>query len=341
MARKIRIEYAGAVYHLTARGNQGRRIYADDRDRQLWLETLAEGCEQTGWRVHAYVLMPNHYHLLAETPKPNLVAGMKWLQSTYTQRYNARHQVRGHLFQGRYKALVVDAPAGNYFEVVSSYIHLNPARARLLEAGKDSLADYFWSSYPAYVDRRVRRPPWLESGRVMGCLGLRPGDRAGYAACLEGLALELASKAGREELNQQWKGIRRGWYFGGDGFRARLLEKAAKVLRAGRGAAYSGGAGIEHGQREARRLLRAGLAALGMEGVNLRREAKGMPEKQVLAWWLSRQTTVRRRWVSEQLGMGDESRVTQAIRRVKQGAEPGLARLKRRIETRTGRAAPS
>jgi REP element-mobilizing transposase RayT len=108
MARMIRLEYAGAVYHVMARGNQGRRIYANDADRKLWLDTLAEGCGQTGWRIHAYVLMPNHYHLLAETTEGNLVAGMKWLQSTYTQRYNARHRVFGHLFQGRYKALVVD-----------------------------------------------------------------------------------------------------------------------------------------------------------------------------------------------------------------------------------------
>ena len=310
MARKIRLEYAGAVYHVMARGNQGRRIYADDADRHLWLETLAEGCGKTGWRIHAYVLMPNHYHVLAETPEPNLVAGMKWLQSTYTQRYNARHKVFGHLFQGRYKALVVDASAGPYFGVVSTYIHLNPARALLLEMGKDCLGDYSWSSYPAYVDGRVRRPPWLETGRVMGHLGLKPGDRAGYAAYLEGRLLELGSKGGREELNQQWRGIRRGWYLGEEGFRDGLLEKAAKVLQAGRAGTYSGGAKMEHGQAEARRLLAAGLAALGMEGLDLRQEAKGMAEKQVLAWWLSGRTTVKRRWVSEQLGMGDESRVT-------------------------------
>ena len=119
------------------------------------------------------------------------------------------------------------------------------------------------------------------------------------------------------------------------------MEKAAKVLQAGRKQTYSGGAKIEHGQGEARRLLGAGLAALGMEGLDLHQQPKGMAEKQVLAWWLSRRTTVRRRWVSEQLGMGDESRVTQAIRRVKQSAEPTLARLKRRIEERAGLAAPS
>ena len=82
MARPIRIEYPGAVYHVMARGNQGQAIYADDLDRQAWLQTLGQACEKTGWRVHAYVLMDNHYHLLVETPEANLVAGMKWLQAT-------------------------------------------------------------------------------------------------------------------------------------------------------------------------------------------------------------------------------------------------------------------
>ena len=82
MARKIRIEYAGAAYHVMARGNQGRHIYADERDRKLWLATLGEACGKTGWRIHAWVMMNNHYHLLLETPEANLVAGMKWLQGT-------------------------------------------------------------------------------------------------------------------------------------------------------------------------------------------------------------------------------------------------------------------
>ena len=85
MARQIRIEYAGAVYHVVARGNQGRAIYADERDRKLWLATLGEACEKTGWRLHAWVMMNNHYHLLLETPEANLVAGMRWLQGNYTQ----------------------------------------------------------------------------------------------------------------------------------------------------------------------------------------------------------------------------------------------------------------
>jgi REP element-mobilizing transposase RayT len=98
MARKVRLECAGAVCHVMARGNQGRRIYGDDSDRKLWLETLAEGCEQTGWRIHASVMMADHYHLPPETPERNWVAGMKWLQSTHTRRHNVRHRVFGHLF---------------------------------------------------------------------------------------------------------------------------------------------------------------------------------------------------------------------------------------------------
>ena len=135
MARRIRIEYAGATYHVLAHGNQGRDIYADEHDRKLWLETLAEACAKTGWRIHAWVMMGNHFHLLLDTPEPNLVAGMKWLQGTYTQRYNSRHRLFGHLYQGRYKALVVDGTQGNYLAVVSTYIHLNPARAGLIRIG--------------------------------------------------------------------------------------------------------------------------------------------------------------------------------------------------------------
>lgn len=101
VARKVRIEFAGAVYHLMSRGNQGQAIFRGDADRKLFLETLAEGCEKTGWQVHAYVLMGNHYHLLVETPEANLVAGMKWIQGTYTQRFSAGHKLFGHLFQGR------------------------------------------------------------------------------------------------------------------------------------------------------------------------------------------------------------------------------------------------
>ena len=339
MARQPRIEYVGAVYHVMARGNQGQRIFADDLDCKRWLETLAEACEKTGWRVHAYVLMGNHYHLLLETPEANLVAGMKWLQSTYTQRYNSRHEVFGHLFQGRYKALVVEGARGNYLGVASTYIHLNPARARLIKIGKEALSRYRWSSYPEYLRGRRQRPGWLETSRVMGSVGLAKEDRDGYEAYLEGRTLELGIQAGRRELEEQWRGIRRGWCLGDKRFHGRMLKQVEKVLSAGRKKTYSGGAKRAHAEGEAQRLLSDGMRVLGVGAEELARGAKGMEEKQVLAWWVSQRTTVPRRWVSERLGMGDESRVTQSIRQV-QGSRSGKLRTLRQQLERTSRKEP-
>ena len=108
MARKLRVEYPGAIYHVMNRGDRREPIFRDDEDRQRFLETLGEACAKTGWQVHALCLMPNHFHLVVETPQPNLVAGMKWLLGTYTGRFNRRHKLFGHLFSGRYKALIVD-----------------------------------------------------------------------------------------------------------------------------------------------------------------------------------------------------------------------------------------
>src|ERR1043166_3252315 len=180
MARPLRIEYPGAAYHVMARGNQGRAIFKDDQDRKRFLETLAESCEKTGWHIHAYVMMANHYHLLVETPEANLVAGMKWLQGTYTQRYNRRHQVFGHLFQGHYKAILVEVEDANYLQFVSTYIHLNPARAGLIRIGQQKLKSYRWSSYPWYVRRDC--PEWIRRGKVLGSLGLAETDAKGYEA---------------------------------------------------------------------------------------------------------------------------------------------------------------
>jgi len=104
MPRKIRLEFSGALYHAMSRGDRREKIFLDDVDRHDFLKTLAEACQKTGWQVHAYCLMSNHYHLVLETPEPNLVAGMAWLQSTYTIRLNHRHKLYGHVFSGRYKA---------------------------------------------------------------------------------------------------------------------------------------------------------------------------------------------------------------------------------------------
>src|SRR5689334_21229963 len=104
MARKVRVEYEGAIYHLINRGDRREEIFRDDQDRERFLESLAEACQKTDWEVHAYCLMGNHFHLVVETPRANLCAGMHWLLGTYTTRFNRRHRLVGHLFSGRYKS---------------------------------------------------------------------------------------------------------------------------------------------------------------------------------------------------------------------------------------------
>ena len=192
MPRSLRVEYAGAHYHAMCRGNNGQDIYLADDGRRLFLLTLGEVCQQTGWLIHAYVLMSNHYHLLLETPEANLVAGMKWFQGTYTQRFNSMFRRRGHLFQGRYKAIPIstDSREGGleYFREVSTYIHLNPFRAQLCGEGcAKTLQEYVWSSYPAYCGLSRNRPGWLVREKVLRAWGFKEGG----SGCLRGYREKL------------------------------------------------------------------------------------------------------------------------------------------------------
>jgi putative transposase len=145
MARPLRIEFPGALYHVTSRGNARQRVFRDDKDREMFLATLAWVVERFGWRCHAYCLMGNHVHLLIETPLPNLSRGMRQLNGVYTQRFNRRHRKVGHLFQGRFKAILVEKEG--YLLELARYIVLNPVRAKMVKTPER----YPWSSYRAMV----------------------------------------------------------------------------------------------------------------------------------------------------------------------------------------------
>src|SRR5438132_13401549 len=132
MARKLRVEFAGAIYYVVNRGDLRVAIFQDDGNRERFVKTLGEGCVRSGWQVQAYCLMPNHFHLVVETPQATLVAGMKWFLGTYTGRFNRRHKLFGHLRSGRYKAMIVDSATPGYLKTACDYVHLNPVRARLL-----------------------------------------------------------------------------------------------------------------------------------------------------------------------------------------------------------------
>jgi len=143
MSRPLRIEFAGAVYHLTSRGNARQRIFADDQDRERFLGVLGNVVDRYKWLCHAYCLMDNHYHLIIETPRTNLSLGMRQLNGIYTQVYNRRHRRVGHLFQGRFKAILVERDA--YLLELCRYVVLNPVRARVVRQP----GQWKWSSYRA------------------------------------------------------------------------------------------------------------------------------------------------------------------------------------------------
>ncbi|CAB1076703.1 hypothetical protein D1AOALGA4SA_4498 [Olavius algarvensis Delta 1 endosymbiont] len=172
MARPLRVEYPGAFYHVINRGNAGEDIFINNRDRKKFLEYLEKACERFEIRIHTYCLMTNHYHLLIETPQPNLCRAIKWINDSYAVYFNRKRQRRGHLFQGRFKSILVDAD--EYLKQLSRYIHLNPIRAKMVE----KLSAYPWSSYPAYIDPK-KTPTWLETDFMLSLFDKRRKVAAG------------------------------------------------------------------------------------------------------------------------------------------------------------------
>src|SRR5437588_5673309 len=178
MARKLRVQYPGAIYHVMNRGDHLEVIFRDDQHPQLFLRTLDEGCTRADWQVHCFCLMSNHFHLVIETPRANLAEGMKWLLGTYTCRFNRKHKLFGHLFSRRYKAKPVDAGGTGYLKSACDYVHLNPVRAGLLSP-EQPLQSYRWSSYPLYLLLPESRPAWLRTDRLLGEWGIPMDTEAG------------------------------------------------------------------------------------------------------------------------------------------------------------------
>ena len=164
MARPLRVEYPGAVYHVINRGNAGENIFRGNRDREKLLEYIEKAAERFLLNVHAYCLMNNHFHILLETQQPNLSRALQWFSVSYAGYFNRKHQRIGHLFHGRFKSILVDAD--EYLKQLSRYIHLNPVRAGLV----NQPADYPWSSYPIYAGK-VTAADWVETEWLLSQFG--------------------------------------------------------------------------------------------------------------------------------------------------------------------------
>lgn len=294
MARKLRMEYPGAVYHVMNRGDRREAIFKDDKDREIFLSTLAEACGKTGWEVHALCLMGNHFHLVVETPQGNLVAGMKWLLGTYTGRFNRRHKLFGHLFSGRYKALVVDGSGGGYLKTVYDYVHLNPARAKLVRP-EEPLRAYRWSSWPEYLKRPGKRWAWLRVDRLLGENRIPLDSTAGRRQ------LEAVMEARRAaETGADYKRVRRGWCLGKESFRKELLGQMKERL----GAEHYGAERQETAEAQAEGIVAEELKRQRWREEDLGQRSKGDAVKVALAARLRAETVMTVKWIAERLQMG-------------------------------------
>ena len=169
MTRPLRLEFEGALYHITSRGDRREAIYESDADRSGFLSLLGSVCDSYNWACHSYCLMSNHYHLLVETPEANLSRGMRQLNGVYTQDFNRRNRRCGHVFQGRYESILVDKE--NYLLELTRYIVLNPVRAGMVKGPQD----WPWSSFRAIVGL-AERPAWLQNDWLLSAFGNNKAD---------------------------------------------------------------------------------------------------------------------------------------------------------------------
>lgn len=327
MARPLRVEFSGACYHVLNRGNYRRDLFREAGAAEAFERTLGEAAGRFGWRLHAYVIMSNHFHLAVELAEPNLSEGMKWLQGTWIRRYNGFRRLVGRPFQGRYKALLV-AP-GHALAQVCHYIHLNPLRARLCAA--TTLRDYRWSSLGRFVRRE--RIPWLAPETVLLDAGALPDTPGGWRRYLDYLEFLATDAGARKELIAE--NMSRGWCLGDPGFR-RDMRQAARE----RGADLERFAGLES---EAVRRERAqaweerlqALAQAARSDLAALPPAKSHPAKTLLAAAMKTTCSVSNAWLAERLGMGKPASASQFVRRrlLQPAGRAEVAALLSRVKT--------
>lgn len=303
MARKLRLESEGGVYHVINRGNYRGDIFRSAKARAAFLKCLGEACQKTGWRVHAWCVMSNHYHLAIETPKANLVEGMRWLQSTFSMRYNRLRAENGHLFQGRYKSLMVDPDAG--LGPLCHYIHLNPVRAKVCTVAE--LGNWPWSSLHWLRDPK-ERADWYQVEASLTHAGALTDSAKGRGKYLEYLTWLAEDEPARKALN--FEKMSKGWAIGSIGFRKELIlahREASAVLKQTEVEAHELRQALW--DDELTRLLRL----LGKQWSDVIREGKSVRWKLAAAAALKARTTVTNRWLSERLRMGNIDEVSRKV----------------------------
>lgn len=310
MPRQVRIEYKNAIYHITAKGNRGALLFLDERDRAIFLETLSELVEQLAWNVLGWALLEDNYHLVVETPEGDLVKGMTWFQNTVTKRLNGRHKQSGHLFAGRYKALLVERKA---LDETLDYVHFSPIRAGLVSFS--DLENFKWGSFREYL--------------------LEGKERAGFSALSRGLELmkRTDTKKGRKDVSARSekrlethedryrRKVRGGLVVGSEKF----LEKTVKQLNVTKEEISSGFNKAErrkHREEVALKVINKALKKYKLQRKDLPRLPKNDWRKVEMALEVRAATTVNSDWLGDVLKMGSRGHISNSIRRYRElGAE--------------------
>lgn len=303
MARRLRLVYEGAIYHVLNRGNYRRDVFETDGAARAFETALGEACERHGWLLHTYVVMRNHYHLVLETPRPNLIEGMQWLQGTFAARFNRLRSEQGHLFQGRYRALVVEG--GPALVRLVNYVHLNPVRARVVSA--EHVADYPWSGLMRFVQGEW--PPWLTPHDWLGHLGLM-STKDGWDRYLKSL-IELAGDDAEQE-RQGFELLSKGWAIGSEGWRVAVAKDQAH-LKLHVGVARDELRELDEARwREA---LNEALARNGKSHPDLEKAARHAPWKVQIATQLRCNLAVPYRWIAQAMNLGEPATLRVYVRR--------------------------
>ena len=323
---KLQLEFEGAVYQVINRGNYRSAIFREEGSKLAFLACLGEACEKAGWQVHAWCVMTNHFHLALETPRGNLVAGMQWLQSTFALRCNRYRRECGHLFQGRYKSLLVD-PA-DALGPLCHYIQLNPVRAGITTV--ERLGDWPWSSF-RWLMLPKERAEWYRPQASLDHAGGLADTPAGRRKFAEYLAC-LAENA-PEQKRLRFDRMSKGWVLGTKEFKMELVDEHREAVAA-----------LEHGEpdleeaRTARLEARLGerLAAIGKSRADLARAPKSAAWKVALAAEMKATTTAINKWLGKALAMGSPCTVSQPADRY---CKPSRSLLDASLKGRASRRA--
>jgi len=302
MPRKQRVEFAGATYHVISRGNYRKDLFTIGASGGAFESALFETVERCGWELFAYVIMSNHYHLALRTPEPNLVAGMKWLQSTFATRFNAFNGERGHVFQGRYKSILITE--NRSLGGLVDYIHLNPVRARMQSVG--TLEKHQLSSFYRYTRSQSHRV-WLQRESMLALHGL-PDTPTGMRRYREHLALlEEADPRKRDSLARQYC---RGWFIGS----AKAKQELADGLNHKETDVEWEGVDLKQlNESKWEKIVISELAERGKTETDIEEELKGVTWKVEIAAKLRRKTTAGNPWIARRLNMGHPNYVSNLI----------------------------